>query len=407
MKDSSKLQKSFQKGSKIRHLAKNIFFSLFIFLIFLSCLEILLRTTHIFNAAVSWSEPDHILGWKFTPGRRYWSKKENDHPITGRINSYGWRDKEWSIKKPINNYRIAILGDSFIEAFQVETDRTFLALTEHQLNNNQHNKVELMNFGQSGFTQTEETLVLKKYVVEFSPDMAVLFFVPQNDIEDVSKETAVDLLRPFYHISEGEELILDTNFVKMQEFKLKCYVNWFKQRSALISLLCERYNSYKKLKQARAKSIPRIKRGEILPERLKGYLTLCTENPEAAYLRNYKLNKILIRGMAEYCKTKDIRFILVTINNDAYMPEIEKQYKLIDSTFDANFFEDDLGDFSKLISIEYLGLQRIFRDYFENNGVSLHWNHWNYEGHNLVADALTKKLKSIIYSNEQGKGNNH
>jgi len=134
MKSNSELQKMLQKSSKIRHLIKNIFFSLFIFLIFLGILEIVLRTTHLFNAKISWSEPDHILGWRFTPGRKYWSNKENDHPITGRINSYGYRDKEWSLKKPPNTYRIAVLGDSFVEAFQVETKRTFLTLTEKQLN---------------------------------------------------------------------------------------------------------------------------------------------------------------------------------------------------------------------------------------------------------------------------------
>lgn len=391
------------KKSKIKKIIANLFLSFITFFVFLGILEIVLRTTHLFNARISWSEPDPILGWKFIPSHKYWSNEENDHPITGRINSYGWRDEEWSLQKPVNTYRIAVLGDSFVEAMQVETDRTFLALTEHQLNKNQHNKVELMNFGQSGFTQTEELLVLKKYVVEFSPDMVVLFFIPQNDIEDVCRETAPDLIHPFYNISERGELILDTSFVELREFKLKCFINVFKQHSALISLLCERYNSYITQKRARAKSMPRVKGEEILPEKLEGYLTLCTDNPDFTYLINYKLNKILIKAIAEYCKAKDIRFILVTIHNDAYMPEVEKQYKLIDLTFDANFFEDDLRNFSKSINIEYLGLQRIFRQHFKNKGVSLHWGHWNYEGHKVVANALTNKLKQIIYSNQQAK----
>ncbi len=399
MKDSSKLQKRLQKSLKIRRLIKNIFFSSFIFLIFFGCLEILLRTTHLFNAKVSWSEPDHILGWKFTPGRKYWFNEENDHPIKGRINSYGWRDKEWSIKKPINTYRIAVLGDSFVEAFQVEMDRTSLALTESQLNNNQHNKVELMNFGRSGFTQTEELLVLKNCVSQFSPDMVVLFFSP-NDIGDVSRETAGDLIRPFYHISESEELILDTNFVKMREFKIKCFINWFKQHSSVISLLCERYNSYKKQIRARAKRKPNTKGGGTSPKKLEGYLSLCTDNTDANFLRNYKLNKILIKTMSEYCKEKGIRFILVARENRAYTPEVEEKYKLIDSTFDANFFENDLRNFAKSINAEYLGLQRIFKQSFKKAGVSLHWDHWNYEGHKVVANALTNKLSSIIYSNE-------
>lgn len=161
-----------------------------------------MRATHLFNARISWSERDSILVWRFTPGRRYWFKKENDHPVTGRINSYGWKDKEWSLQKPAKTYRIAVLGDSCVEAFQVESDQTFLSLTEQQLNKNQDIKVELMNFGRSGFTQSEELLVLKNCVSQFYTDMVVLFFSP-NDIEDVSRETAGDLIRPFYHISES------------------------------------------------------------------------------------------------------------------------------------------------------------------------------------------------------------
>ena len=75
---------------------------------------------------------------------------------------------------------------------------------------------------------------------------------------------------------------------------------------ALISFLCERYNSYKKQKRARAKSMIRAKVGRILPEKFEGYLTLCTDNPSPTYLRNYKFNKILIKAMAEYCKAKGI-----------------------------------------------------------------------------------------------------
>lgn len=144
----------------------------------------------------------------------------------------------------------------------------------------------------------------------------------------------------------------------------------------------------------------RAKVGRILPEKFEGYLTLCTDNPSPTYLRNYKFNKILIKAMAEYCKAKGIWFILVTTNNGAYIPEVEKQYKIIESTFDANFLEDDLRNFAKSINIGYLGLQRLFRQYFKNNGISLHWKHWNNEGHKVVANALINKLKTIIYSNK-------
>ena len=164
-----------------------------------------MRTTHLFGAKISWSQPDEVLGWRFTAGSKYWSNKENDHPITGRINSYGWRDKEWLPQKPDNLYRIAVLGDSYVEGFEIESDQTFLTLTEQQLNSGRDTKVELMNFGRAGFGQAEELLVLKNHIQPFSPDMVILLFLPISDIQEINKETSPYKLRPFYNVSENGE----------------------------------------------------------------------------------------------------------------------------------------------------------------------------------------------------------
>lgn len=385
MRTNSKIAKK----SKVRRAARNILFSLIVFSLFILVLEIILRTTHLFGARISYAEPCPILNYRFTPGRKYWHNKENNHPITGRINSYGWRDKEWSICKPQDTYRIAVLGDSYVEAFQVESQATFLALTERQLSKNYDLKVELMNFGFSGATQTEELLILRNDVEQFSPDMVLLFFLPSNDIKDVSRETAPRIMRPFYNISGNGELILDVSFREMRGYKIRCFINYFKQHSALISLLCERYCAYQ-----------RASRTGTSPEKIEGSLSLCTDNPDATYLRNYQLNKILIKAMSQYCKEKGIRFMIVCLDISTYIPENEKNYTTIDSTFNTNFFEDDLKNYAKLLNVEYLGLQRIFRQSYESNRICLHWGHWNYEGHKVVANALANKLKSIIESNE-------
>jgi len=389
------------KKSKVRATVKNILFSFFIFLIFILLLEIIFRTTHLFGARVTWVEPNPIFGWQHIPNSKYWYYKENDHPITGRINSYGWRDKEWSLQKPPGAYRIAVLGDSFVEAFQVESNRTFLALAEYQLNQEHSLKVELMNFGRAGATQSEELLILRNRVAKFSPDMVLLFFTPGNDIDEVRRETAGNLLRPFFNISKRGELILDTSFSETGAFKIKSFIKPFKQHSALISLICERYRAYQLAKQSKNKTKSKTNGRGNLPKKIKGYLSLCTDNPELKYLKSYQLNKILIKAMSEYCKEKGMRFMLVCIDIIVYIPENEKKYKEIDSTFNANFFEDDLEDYAKLLNIECLGLQRIFRRSYERNSVDLHWGHWNYHGHKVVGESLTHKLVSIIGQNKK------
>ena len=161
----------------------------------------------------------------------------------------------------------------------------------------------------------------------------------------------------------------------------------FKQHSALINLVGERYQSYKEYKRNRKVNISEKHGMESLPK----YLSLCTAYPDQTFTKNYQLNKILIKAMAEYCKEAKIKFMLIMVDiPDIYKPEGEKKYTSIDPTFNANFFEDDLQEYAKSLGIEYLGLQKIFRQAYEKTDVSLHWSHWNYEGHTVVADALTR-----------------
>jgi len=392
MKINSRLQRRYT----FKGLCINLLVSSTVLMLFFVAVEMLLRTTHLFGARTSWSKPDRIIGYRYVSGSRYWFKGENDHPIVGQINRYGWRDKEWSLKKPHDTYRIAVLGDSYVEAFQVESESTFLALVESRMKANGNRRVEMMNFGRSGFTQTEELLLLKDDVRRFSPDLVILFFFPGNDIAEVSPATAGGLQRPFYHESANGKLTLDTSFVEAFAFKARYPLTWLKQRSALINLIYERHK-YWHLKRAAA----RYSGGQ---NRLSGTVSLCTSNPNETFLKNYRLVKRLVRAIVEYCADNDIQFMLVTTSTRAYLPQFEERYYAIDSTFNPNFFEDDMDRYAESLGVEHVGMQRIFNEHYKTTENALHWTHWNYEGHKLVADILSCKLMSMIHWSVGEKG---
>jgi hypothetical protein len=90
-------------------------------------------------------------------------------------------------------------------------------------------------------------------------------------------------------------------------------------------------------------------------------------------------------------------FVFVTIETQAYLPENERRYRSLDPTFDPNFFDDDMGNFATSLGADYLGLERVFRQAYEERDAPLHWAHWNYAGHRAVATALASKLEPIIY----------
>lgn len=382
-------------NSKLKRFAANAGLSCITGLILLGLLEIVLRSTHLFGARTVWSQPDPVLAARFVPHSAYWDNKENDHPITGTINRFGWRDTEWALSKPDDVYRIAVLGDSYVEAFQVELDSTFLKRAERDLNDTAHKTVELMNFGRSGFTQTEELIVLQQDVVPFSPDMVIVCFLPGNDIADVRKQTAPHHDRPFYEVSSTGALVLDTRFTNTWSYKIRSLINPFQRRSFFISLIAERYTALTldRAQQTFDQALQRRSR----PDRLSGYLSLCTQTPDTAFSKSYAFSKHLIGQMAGYCKDRGIRFLLLCLNDQTYKPEAEAQYAHIDSTFDAYFFEDDLQRYADSLHVDFLGLQRVFRQAYMEKGEALHWGHWNYLGHRVVAGALSEKLRGILH----------
>lgn len=364
-----------------------------VFLVFCLGLELTLRATHLFGARTSWTEPDPLIGWRYVPGAKYWFFKENDHPITGEINSFGWRDHARRIEKPNGAYRIAVLGDSYVAAFHVELESTFVSLAEDMLTHDLGLNVELMNFGRQGTTQTEQLAILRRDVLPFSPDMVALLFLALNDIRDISRTTAIDAVRPFAGTSEGAEPALETDFDLSSRYKLRAALSAVTRRSALVSLVAERYTAF-----SRARALSKREAELRTPGGLPGHITLCTESPHPVYAANYRVNKRLIAAIAELCKARDIEFLLMC--SDLMIgPEDGERYSSLDPTFDAGFFDRDLGALADSLGVHYLGLQRPFRLAAEETGRPLHWAHWNYAGHRVAAEVLALKLRDMLRDN--------
>jgi lysophospholipase L1-like esterase len=365
---------------------QNIALSITALILFAALLEILLRTTHLFGARLAWTTPDSLLGYRFDPGAPYWSVQENDHPITGRINRFGWRDRDWTSAKPAGSYRIAVLGDSFVEAFQVEADSTFVTLTQADLSAQVRHPVELMNFGRSGVTQTEQLLILSKDVLQFAPDMVLLFFFPGNDITDVERRTTTDRQRPFF-LPSGNELVLDTSFASTAEYALRSRIDVLKRHSALVSLLSERYLAL------------RLSRSASKERGLDEYLRLCTKHPDPMYLENYALNKRLMLAMNNLLAPRGIRFVVVVLPLPAYMPAMNRRFLAFDSTFDQYCFERDLSALAAGTGMGFLGLETAFAKEYANRPAPLNWHnmgHWTYAGHRLVATKLASWLRPVV-----------
>ena len=106
---------------------------------------------------------DQARGYALRPNVEGWYRKEGEAYV--RINSDGLRDREHSITKPEDTVRIAVLGDSYPEALSVSVEDAFWSVMErklHECSAFPGKKIEVINFGVSGYGTAQELLTLRE-----------------------------------------------------------------------------------------------------------------------------------------------------------------------------------------------------------------------------------------------------
>jgi lysophospholipase L1-like esterase len=96
-------------------------------------------------------------------------------PTIIQINSYGFRDYEYSLEKSANTYRIIALGDSHTFGLGVNLTDSYPKILERLLNErNDNRKYEVLNFGNPGANLVEKIEFLKEKGISFNPDLVIL-----------------------------------------------------------------------------------------------------------------------------------------------------------------------------------------------------------------------------------------
>jgi lysophospholipase L1-like esterase len=165
-------------------------------------------------------QPDRVLGWKQVPNLEWtWAGHHwyaADFAVRVKTNSMGFRDHERRFDKPANVIRVAVIGDSFIEAVQVPLERTATQVLERKLNESSAAsglKYEVLNFGISNYGIGQYLLTWREYVRKFSPNYAAIFVAALHMRRTVQKysdgafpgtERRRLWIRPVFSLSNGE-----------------------------------------------------------------------------------------------------------------------------------------------------------------------------------------------------------
>lgn len=310
----------------------------------------------------------------------------------GRFNSHGYRDYERSLVKPHNAFRIAILGDSMTEGIGVSLERTFCALTEKDLRDPYNKKFEVMNFGVSGYATGDEYILLKKEVMDYSPDMVVLVFFSGNDL--IGNYSRIERLkrRFYFDIDEDNNLVLDDSYYKK-------YLNSTEGRLRLLldgrsRVLRGLITLYRDLAAYRRWGIPIGSRFNAFDVELAVYDVELSDDYKTAW----KITEQLLSRFKEYVESKNAKFLMVSIPAGIQFLEPEvPQAKLLSRSLNDKP-EQILHQISSRKGINYLDLLPVFMAKNKESGeipyfiTSGQYGHLNEIGHKWVSEALSRYI---------------
>lgn len=364
----------------------------------LLCIEGVLRVAGISYPLLT--HVDSILGWKLNAGVSGYVSDEGNRSFI-RINSQGWRDRERHLEKPEGTIRIAVLGDSFTEARQVENNETFTQQLEPLLSACSEREVEVLNFGVSGYGPLQEKLVYEHVARSFAPDIVVVMMTLGNDISNVSPTIEGRDLKPYPIRTADGALSIDWSFTKSQGFVRQQTV-WHRSLTSGVNASRVVQLFYRARQILRAK--PPSKR--VQPERGLDAEVTVNPPPTPAWQEAWNDVRDIFKELLVEVHADGREMIIVTDSSGFQVyPDVQRRKQWQEETgMDQPFgAEEHMQSIAAELDIKFLSLAQPMADMAEESGRFFHGGpgmngtgHWNALGHATAAKLMEQPLCDTI-----------
>ena len=333
------------------------------FLLTMGGLELFLRTTGA--VLPSFVQDDARFGRLLRPGMSL--QFVNEGFYLGRVNAHGFLGPDHAPQRDHGEIRVALLGDSFVEGFQVFDRDHFRSRLERALDVDPARPVAVMNFGFSGFNFARMADYARHYVAAFDPDV-VLFFVGADDFAQETTD-----LGPRFR-AEGDSLVVDLSFRDTTAFRRKVALR--ASRDLSFYTLLKKCHQLVKEGQAPLIVLEKLhpRYGEPQPE------TDWADEPERADPARDTVNALFLRELAAWSATGRPRIAFV-----AKRPLGPRDTRAIGN---AGFrVLDPAGEFDRL---RREGVDPTWWPVVQRRG------HWNQPGHAALARFLENPVRDLI-----------
>jgi hypothetical protein len=360
---------------------------------------------------------DPVRGPVRRPGQ-VWEQGDEGGAVV-QINRFGFRDREWNNRAPAGTIRIAVVGDSYVEAVQVDETRRFTAVLENELRMlvPDLGAIEIMNFGISGHGTGQELVTYRTVVRSFQPDYVILAFMTGNDILDNVRTLSGDPFRPYFCLVNGRlgcggltTTLKDTlqRFFTRASFLLV-------DHSRCAQAINRTWRARRGVAFHESISSRRDTKDEATSLAMNWYAEAFREPQTSQWIGAWELTQMLIKTFHEEVEQSGAQFVLVSVGSsieahpdlqvrDTYCKEAHLPH--------LNYPRLRLKDISQQFNIDYLDLAQAFADSAATTGnyyhgfpnTALGMGHWNETGHQLAGSLLASALRQRIQSDRLAVG---
>jgi hypothetical protein len=313
------------------------------------------------------------------------------HRVTDiKFNSRGFRDKEFNDD---NNFKIAILGDSFMEAIEVPVDLDTASILSKLLD------CRTLNTGINSYGTTHELSVYKNFLKPLRPQIVLLFFYPGNDVKDNSCELTrlhdEPISGPCGYIS-NDKVFWETRFDQDDNVRGDSDLKLFLRQNCRLCLLGYRVLKFEIWNKCKDGEMPFL------------YNTFRAELPDSLkkpWEEGWKITGEAIRQLNSEVKSAGGKLFIITVPDYfAVAPDWKKSFRQATGLneppkdFDPLLAEKKLDALGKQDGIEVLNLAPYFNDYRSRFDLKdpYFWYvcdaHWSPLGHFLAANWVAKML---------------
>jgi hypothetical protein len=399
-------------------------------LIFEVCLRVVGYTYPVFY------QPDEVRGYSLRPGIEGWYRREGQSFV--RINSDGLRDREHARQKPAGTLRIAVVGDSYAEAFQVEQGAAFWSVMERKLQGCaalDGHQVEVINFGVSGYGTAQELLTLREKVWQYSPDVVLLAVTTNNDVLDNSRALKLTDEIPYF-VMRDDQLVLDDSFRASASFRLRDSAlnrlgRWLREHLRFVQAIHQsqgalksRLDAWREQRRlareheqegvspagANQRTAPAgdATRGpdtaskDAPTDELGAANMIYREPADDTWREAWRVTEKLLATMNAEVKEHGARFYVVTLSNGIQVypdPSARDAFARRLGAVDLFYAERRLQSVGEREGFAVYNLAPDLQSYADANKVFLHGfgaqlgnGHWNESGHAVAGELLARKL---------------